>query len=238
MENPTVQAAKKLFQKLVETRLSAAPIPQGDQRIYPVAALPNGRLLLSDGNIRQTPVMQNVQNMKEKQAFEGSQESPADYLTSLAFNIAVPAQETGKNIGGRAVAFTNYLNSILKPKLASPQETGLPAIVPQMQQVEQTGAFTIPSAIANLPKLAPETPQYNENKFFENFAKSSEGFMDALKKDFAKITSGEQEANQARGFGNLPLVQGYGTAYRLPTQENAQYAQISANPFALTDRVR
>lgn len=241
MAAPSVQAAQRLIQKLIDTHINNPPIPDAQKRIFPVASLANGKLLLSNGEIRQTPVMENLQKMEDKKTYEGGTQSPAEYLSNLALNIAVPANKTGQDMEGRALAFANYLNAVLKPKLSAPQETGLPGMLQQQEipQQNQSGAFSIPSALANLPKLAPKVEEtIDETKLFKDFTNNYD-FQDALKKDFARqFNPGEQETSNAQRLGSLPLVQGYGTAYRLPTAENAQYAQISANPFALTDRIR
>lgn len=237
MAYPNIQSAIKLFEKLVQTKLENAPMPKNENRVFPVAALPNGRLLLSTGEIRQTPIMNKIAEMNEKKAFEGKGQNPSEYVSNLSLNIAVPANKTGTELGSRATAFVNYVNSVLNPKLSAPAETGLPALVPELAKESQV-AFAAPSALANLPDLAPAPEKVQTENFFQNFNKESGNFIEALKKDFAKITGGEQEAGSIRRFANLPLVQGYGTAYRLPSQANAQYAQISGNPFALTDRIR
>ncbi len=238
----TLQRAKDLMERLVNLRINRSPLPLNQQRIYPVAALANGRLLLSNGEIRQTPVMNNIKKMQEEKAFEETPQAsaaPQGYLSTLALNIAVPAKQTGKELAGQALAFTNYLNSVLQPKLEGAPEAGLPAIVPALG--EGQASFKVPFEFANLPQLAPkvETAIGQDQSLFANLSQTADKLKEALKGDFLKqIGRGETEAGNMQRFANLPLVQGYGTSYRLPQQETAGYARISANPFILTGMIR
>jgi len=232
----TLEAAKNLLQKLVDARINRAPLPDVGGRVYPIAALPNGKLLLSDGNQRVKPIMDKLRDLKEQQAFGDSQKSPSRYLTGLTFNIAVPARQAGEGAVQRAEVFSRYLNSVLQPDLAAPAETGLPALIPEIEQ--QAQGFTQPVQ-QKLPKLAPRVEStINEGKLFNDITKGLDAFKKALKEDFERQFSvSEREVNPSVQ-GNIPLVRNYGQTYALPKAETAQYAQISGNPFALTNRIR
>lgn len=235
----TLQKARALMDSLVKMKINRNPLPLQSSRIYPVASLPNGKLLLSNGQTRETPVMQNLEKIQEKKLIgDQTNTNPANYTSTLALNIAIPAKQTGKDISQQALSFSKYLGSILQPKMAASAEVGAPAIVPQME--DKAVAFTAPSALANLPKLSTGlgNVQGPNKNMFDDFLKSTENFQETLKKEyFNQISRGEAEANQT-GFANLPLVHGYGNNYRLPSSSDTPYSKVSSNPFTLTSVVR
>lgn len=235
----TLQKAKMLMDKLVKMHINRSPLPTEQNRIYPVASLSNGRLLLSNGETRQTPIMKNIGKMQEQQTFEGAPANKtSNYLNTLSLNIAVPAKQTGKNMQNAAMVFSNYLNSVLKPKLTAPLETGLPALIPESNQAQN--ALQTPFALANLPQLAPKVESAIElnSKVFSEGNQFAQKLQESLRRDFLGINRGETESGNIQRFANLPLVQGYGTAYRLPQQATAAYTQVSANPYIMTGMVR
>jgi len=235
----TLQKAKSMMDKLVSMKINKSPLPLQTQRIFPVASLTNGNLLLSNGETRQTPVMQNLAKIQEQRVFGGQEKkNPMDYLSTLALNIAVPAKQTGQDATEQIAMFAKYIGDILKPKLAAPAEAGLPAMVPKME--DKLATFQAPSALANLPKLSVglgNVAAQNKN-MFDDFLKSTEKFQETLRQDYMKMFErGESETNRQR-FGQTSLVQGYGNGYRLPSASDANYAKVSANPFVLTSQVR
>lgn len=235
----TLQKAKMLMDKLVKMRINRSPLPTEQDRIYPVASLSNGRLLLSNGDIRQTPILKNIGKMQEQQTFEGAPANKTNnYLNTLSLNIAVPAKQTGKNMQNAALVFSNYLSSVLKPRLSAPLETGLPALIPETNQAQN--AFQTPFALANLPQLAPKVESAIElnSKVFSEGNQFTKELQESLRRDFLGLNRGETETGNIQRFANLPLVQGYGTSYRLPQQETANYTRVSSNPFVLTGVVR
>lgn len=235
----TLEKARMLMKKLVNTKINRSPLPINQERTYPVASLSGGRMLLSNGGERQTPVLKNIEKMKEQQVFGGeTDKDPLKYLSTLSLNIAIPAKQTGKNISEQTMAFAKYLRSVLQPTLAAPAETGLPSMFPELEN--KIASFQIPSALSDLPKLAPRVESVGEEKsLFDDFSKTAEKLQEALKKEFlGQISSGESETSNINRFANLPLVQGYGTQYRLPVANNAEYSRVSGNPFVLTHVVR
>lgn len=237
-----VQQAQKLLAKIVNLPINTSPIPQGTKRVFPVAVLSTGNMLLSDGSTRQTPMVDQIQKLANDVAVQGpaAQNTPESYMSNKTLNIAVPAEQTGQNESDRTLALVGYLNKILQPKMAASPEMGLPAMVPQMQQ-PQDMQNQLTSALANLPQL--QKPVENvfaqeNNQQFQNLLSAIQKFQAGWQQQFARqITPGDFETNNT-GQYSLPLVQGYGNNYRLPTASNAQYAQVSSNPFVLTNVIR
>lgn len=237
-----IQQAQKMFQKLVDTRLSAAPMPQPQVRTFPVSTLPNGQVLLSNG---QTRVSFPQQRAEQIQKTNFNQMIPAQQtqqqLLGINNEITTPARDLALGgINGQNY-FVNMLAQALKPAMQSSPEIGkLATLIPTLQDklspVEQT------SALANLPTLAPDVKNiFNDQAgFYSKFMGNSGSIQDALAKDFASqyTNAGESPVgNFGRIQNNVPLISGYQNRFGLPSANNAQYAQISSNTSQFNKRI-
>ncbi len=243
MNYPNVKQSISILGKIANAPIGNTKPPQGTKRIFPVAVTSMGQILLSNGETRETPILGKLAELNKKEALNGqlnpAVSRPEDYTQNLSLNIAVPAQQTGADYASNGNALVQYLNQILQPRLAAAPEAGLPALVPQMVDKNATNQMT--SSFVGLPQMVkpPENmwgKELNQNNsvlsnLLANFDKILNNSIGA------QFNPGETETGSLNRY-SLPLVQGYGNSYRLPTQANAPYAQISANPFVLTGLVR
>ena len=237
-----IQQAQKMFQKLVDVRLNSAPTPRPQLRTFPVSTLPNGQVLLSNG---QTRVSFPQQRAEQIQKTNFNQMIPAQQTQQQLLNInneiTTPARDLAMGGVNGQNYFVNMLAQALKPRMQGSPEIGqLATLVPSLQDklspVEQT------SALANLPSLAPDAKNiFNDQAgFYNKFLGNSGSIQDALAKEFASqyTNAGESPVgNFGRIQNNIPLVSNYQNRFGIPSAQTARYAQISSNASQFNKRI-
>lgn len=240
MSTPTrpsaIEQAKKMFNRIVDLKINRAPLPINKQRIYPVATLGDGIILLSDGTTKIAPVYKEKEKLVQKdENIIGQTNSVGELVENAPLRMAIPVEQLGKG-EDRMFAFVNYLGKLLQPQMAQSPEMGLPAMLPA---IETDQKFQVPFALANLPSLTPAPQEVVESKdFFQRFIRNAQNVQDELRKDFL-VQQGEKEAyaTSVDAIRRLPLIRGYTETYRLPTTQNAGYAQIGTGVNAFNQRI-
>lgn len=237
MDASAIQQARNTFNSMVNMKINRAPLPLSSKRIFPVATLPSGQMLLSDGQTKAPAHMGRIEEMKNQVVNQSlDPEKLKQFVQGLPLRIALPTQQLGEG-ADKIFAFANYLSQILRPSSPPPAQLASQTFLPEMT-ADLQGAT--PSAIANLPPLAPDAKSAFEEAtdFYSKFFKNEAGIQGALAKDFlAQYARKEEDRGPGlRGF-SLPLVSKYVDAYQLPTAQNADYAQVGNNVFNLTGRI-
>lgn len=225
-----------MFNRIVDLKINQAPLPINKQRIYPVATLGDGIILLSDGTTKIAPIYKEKEKLVQQQENVAGQPNQVQQLVQDAsLRMAIPVEQLGKG-EDKTFSFVSYLAKLLQPQMAQSPEMGLPAMLPALEAEQK---FQVPFALANLPSLTPAPQNVVEGKdFFQRFINNAQNVQDELRKDFL-AQQGEKEAyaTSVDAIRRLPLIRGYTEAYRLPTTQNAGYAQIGTGVNAFNQRI-
>lgn len=228
-----IQQAQRMFKKLVDSKSNTAAKPMQQMRTFPVATLPGGKVVLSNGQTRTSYPAQRAQEIQQTNFNQmKSPQQTADQIKGMNMEINIPARDlalggpTGQNY------FVNLLAQILKPKMQGAPELGpintiLPGIQNKIGEVAQT------SALSNLPQLAPDAKSAFDNvsSFYKKYLANSGSAQQALAEDFLAQYNNQQGTNV--NMGNIqkymPLSQNYQSRFGIPSANNARYASIGAN---------
>jgi len=234
-----IQQAQKMINKYKNLDMSNAKIPSFPGRVFPVATLPNGQLLMSDGkNKLSSPAKRTI---KEKMSLHqtgnsklpiptgSSQTSPASQLEqSLSLSVAMPENKLGKGKTGPS-AFSQFLQNQLKMSVLGGLKVPGMATNPKLAGIGTK--FSQTQALANLPVLR-KGMQTSVDKIMNSIrARMSVLNKNSWAEEFAG-KYGKPKIQNAPGSSrstNLPFISGYKSKFGLPSQRNAEYAKISAD---------
>jgi hypothetical protein len=227
-----IQQAVEMLDRIINLKINKPPLPKSQVKQYSVATLPGGLLLRSMGMTKMSPATKKV-----KQAKEAAKESTAPIgekgnvgqtIADLLLQIAVPSNQMG-TAQNRAFALANYVNNILRPRMASAPGISAPALLPDAAATQK---LYQPSAITNLPPLVQRmdatfvSPLSKYKTFMENTEKVQK---EMAAKILAQLTRGERPAAYGAlgGLGRAPLTSGYeADSYRLPAPKTATTSTI------------
>ena len=237
-----IKQAQRMFEKLVNAKISRPPMPRAQIRPFQVATLANGWVLLSNGQTRQSFPAQRAEQIQ--QTGFNTMQRPQDIkqnVDQINMEINTPAKELAMGGVGGNNYFVNLLATIMQQKLKGSPELmpvqGLPDKADtKLQDIAATSAF------ANLPKLGEQTKSLFEDNagFYSKFMSNTGTMYDAIAKDFLDKYNNRQEqpvGMQPQGGRQIPLTADYKSRFGLPAGQNARYAQITNNVNALNKRI-
>jgi len=238
-----VQQAQRMFEKLVNAKINKAPLPTPQVRTFPVATIPGGMVVLSNGQTRQAFAQKRADQIARTNA--NQMKIPNDTTQDLnQINKEITTPKKDLDLGGQGGVdfFINLLSQYVKPKLEGSPEIGpLTALLPSLQDKLIPTAKT--SAMANLPELpGPETKNlFSDNAgFYKRFLNNTGSIQQELAKDFlSQYTNREQPVvSQAMGRGPISLISDYKSRFGIPSARNAGYAQVANDVNIFNKRIQ
>ena len=232
MTPTALEQARMSFDKLVEISGRRMPAkPRATVDVFAVAVLPSGNILLSNGQVKMPAAAKKVAETNKQQIQNiqpsGGQSQTQKVTGDLSLQVAIPARHMGTGVN-RALALTNFLNNILRPKLQTQPSFGKTTLLPAPEAV---GKFYSPSAIANLPPLVRKVEDTMRAPTHQMFTEDTQGIQKTMLEEFLKkFMRGERPAaNAAVGqMGSTPrLTADYqNKQFYVPPAKEIAYAAI------------
>jgi hypothetical protein len=221
-----LEQARMSFDKLVQLSKRRNPAKaQSAVDVFAVAVLPSGNLLMSNGQVKIPAAAKKVAQTTKQQVENvrqiGGRPQVQKVTEDLALQVAIPARHMGTGVN-RAMALTNFLNSVLRPRMETQPTFGKTTLLPSPEAV---GNFYTPSAIANLPPLMQKVENVMKMPMRQMFTEDTGAMQKQMMEEFLKkFMRGERPAaNAAMGsLGATPrLTADYQNKqfYIPPTQE-------------------
>lgn len=231
-----IQQAQAMFKKLVDSKISGSVKPMDQMRTFPVATLPGGRVVLSNGKTRMSFPAQRARQIQQDNFNQlKSPQQTSQQVQNINMEITTPAKAIALGGPNGQNYFINLLAQILKPRMqGSPEIGSIPTILPGMKDkldnIERT------SALSNLPQLNPDVKSvFDDNSgFYKKYLSNSGILQKTLADEF--MTNYNRAESPVVSMGNvrraIPLSQNYQSRFGIPSANNARYATIGRDAAA------
>jgi len=193
-----IEQARETFNKLINLKISRAPVPQSQIRDYSVATLPGGLMLRTTGQEKISTPSKKIQAAQRKEASAGVVNGGTlNTLRDLLLHMAIPANQMG-TAANRAFALANYVNKILAPRMPTTPGIGAPALLPP-----SSTKFFGPSPVGELGRTPAGPAGYRT--FLENTEKLQK---EMAQRFLSQLLRGERQAafGALGGLGRAPLT--------------------------------